>query len=388
MRNLAVLNFLIFLLISCNTKNNEVSKDFTEKYRLVVYDTLNIKNVGQYLFPISYTKDRIALTNLLSSDTIIQSDFNGNILNKFRVRGDSPETVGSTVFCMGYVDDSSIAVISNKGLFLYNLEGKLFFKFLRKNPSRLAGGIARMRRLLSFYEKNEAYILAHWIPFVDEDKFEDINVQKKLYDQTKFLTVFNIQKQTHSFAVPFEPNSIFLTENKGYNEQHLFDYNRENKKIYSLISPEKIVRVYSQDGKKLEKSIEIYPKEFILRKVHPFGSPQNQEDVNMLVNSEFRSIDVSEDGKFTLVSYQTGIPEEEYKKAKAQSEIPNIMRVFNKHYVLLLESDEQKSESILLPQDVYEVALFKSIDYILLATDSFEIPNKTTFYVARLEKVQ
>ncbi|GAB4131376.1 MAG: hypothetical protein Fur0027_18400 [Raineya sp.] len=209
-----------------------------------------------------------------------------------------------------------------------------------------------------------------------------------IYNQTKFLTLFNINKDKLSVEIPFEKNSIFVAEDKGYLEQHLFDYNKKNKRIYSLISPEKILRVYSQDGKKLEKSIELNAKEFILRKVHPFGSPQSNEDINMLVNSEFRTLDISEDGNFTLISYQTGIPEEEYKKARTQAEMPNIMRMFNKRYIILLESDEQKSASIMLPKDVYEVVLFKSPEYILLASNDFESPNYTSFYVARLEKVQ
>jgi hypothetical protein len=53
-----------------------------------------------------------------------------------------------------------------------------------------------------------------------------------------------------------------------------------------------------------------------------------------------------------------------------------------------LENDTQTSAPILLPKDVKEVVFFKSIDYILLSTDSFENPDKTSFYVARLEKVQ
>jgi hypothetical protein len=110
--------------------------------------------------------------------------------------------------------------------------------------------------------------------------------------------------------------------------------------------------------------------------------------MNMTVNSEFRALDFSEEENLCLITYKTGIPIEEYKKIDSGSQLPELSKIFNKKYAILLKDGKQISTEFQLPQDAYAVALFKSSSYILLATDSFEIPNKTTFYVSRLEKVQ
>lgn len=386
MKNILPLLFMLLLSCSEKTEPKEETKLKT-LYKISIYDTLEIEARVPSLRVLDYSDKRLLLTNLMGGE-VYQTDFSGKLIHSFNPMGNEPNQVGPYAYGIGYIGDSTISVIGTNGLFQYDLNGKLKSSYQKKINTIRGGSLARRFKLVDCQIDNQPYLIGIWLsPFSEKEKAL-VNKDYELYKKLKFLTVFNLENQKYYIDLPFEKNSIFVKNANQYDEAYCFDYNASHKTLYTIISPDNYVNIYTltSEGFKLKKSVELITENFQLRKILPFGNVYEQEQI--YVNSEFRTLDVSQDGKYCLVSYRTGIPIEEYRKAKSNAEIPLIHRQFNKRYVILLENDTQTSAPILLPKDVKEVVFFKSIDYILLSTDSFENPDKTSFYVARLEKVQ
>lgn len=383
-----ILIFLGFLcFFSCQKKVENKEKLVKTSYKITIYDTLEVEAIAPSLRIIDYSKTRILFSDLMGQE-LIQTNLKGKFIEKFRLIGDNPQQVGAYMYGATYLGDTAIASIGTNGLFLYDLSGKLKSTYSKKISTIRGGTLARRYKLIDLHINKNPYIIGTWFsPFKDEEKSlvsKDINIYRRL----KFLTIFNLETQKYYIDLPFEKNSIFQKNENRYDDAYCFDYNRVDGLLYSLISPDKNINIYqvTDTGLVLKESILLETQDFELRKVGSFGSPIDPMEI--YVNSEFRTLDVSQDGKYCLVSYRTGIPVEEYKRAKSNAEIPQIHKEFNKRYVILLENKKQVSAPIQLPKDVKEVIFFKSLDYVLLSTDSFENPDKTSFYVARLEKIR
>jgi hypothetical protein len=375
--------------VSCKNTNSEEVVSLSETYKLIVTDTLEVEAVGQFFLPIDYAKDKMLFINYLSPDTVFQVSTKGKIINKFKILGKDPNCIGSSLFGLGYIGENNIAAIGKKGINIYDSTGKLLYKKNLSKNFRAGCGIERKFRIREYFSGADTFLLAQWVPFLDENSFGNLYKDKKIYNQMRFLTHYSFSKNQYTLQIPFEPKSMFITENKDFGDNHLFDFSSKDMKVYSIISPEKILNIYNvtEKGLQIDKQVPLVTKHFELRQVAPFGG-EFDGVMNMTVNSEFRALDFSEEENLCLITYKTGIPIEEYKKIDSGSQLPELSKIFNKKYAILLKDGKQISAEFQLPQDAYAVALFKSSSYILLATDSFESPDKTNFYVARLEKVQ
>ncbi|GAB4494409.1 MAG: hypothetical protein OHK0045_25650 [Raineya sp.] len=356
-------------------------------YKVSIYDTLNLQVISPSMRVINYSDKRIFLSDLMGQK-IYQTDLSGKLLQELSLTGDNPQQIGAHTYGVACLGDTAIAAIGTNGLYIYDLEGKLINHYPKKISAIRGGSLARRLRIKDIWIDKTPYLICTWFSSLPNEEKSLANSRIDIFRKLKFLSVFNLQQQSYYVDLPFEKNSIFFKNDNRYDDAVCFDYNYSNKMLYSIISPDKYVHIYQVTNKKfnLKKSILLNTEEFELRKISPFGTTYDQ--MQIYVNSEFRTLDISEDGKYCMISYRTGIPVEEYQRAKSNAEIPQIHKNLNKRYVILLENDEQKSAPIQLPKNVKEVAYFKSPEYILLAPNDFESPNYTSFYVARLEKVQ
>jgi hypothetical protein len=392
MKNNRLIHFLLaFILFSCSKseKEKKIAK-FTTNYQLVIYDTLRVEAIGNSIFPTDFTENGFLFVNLMSPDTVYHTDKNGKLLNKFKTLGNDPDHIGNYLYSVGYLSDTSVVVIGSQGMQVVDMQGNVKKTELIHCPFVFWGGIARALRVREYRYKNQTYLLSYWFPFTSsKEDMHQLSLDRKLYESKKHLTIFNYDTKAFTQVVPFEENSPFLkNKNINYFEDHFFDY--ANATLYSLISPEQTLYTYEVQGNKivLKDKIDLFTNNFELREQIAWGQ-QEKPNSSLYVNSAFRTLDVSSDGRYVLLSYESGIPMEEYKKMQSLSEGQTIDAKFNKRYLILLENNKQNASPIRLPNDVMEVALFKSPDYILLAYEgSFGTEDKTTFYVARLEKVQ
>src|SRR5690606_32941720 len=137
-------------------ESEKTQKDY---FSFEIIDTLKIKKVGYPLRILDYNKKRREF--LLGEikpyfDTIFVSDNNGNVLKRFYFKGGSEKEAGNIIFSIGYYKDSTIIVNSERGFYLFDLDGKYINSISEKTPIRGPG--TEDFKILSLNSENDQSI--------------------------------------------------------------------------------------------------------------------------------------------------------------------------------------------------------------------------------------
>lgn len=389
MKNLIFIISAFVLVASCSKSNNEItSNEF--KYRVIIYDTLQVEALSTALSPIGYIKNRILFVNQVSPDTIFQTDWSGRLISKFSIAGGEPSKVGPRVYGVDYLGDTVIVAIGVKGVYYYDLNGKLISKKDLESIYR-AGSVSYTNRMrVRPYQKDkQTYLVACWIPPITAEKADEFYSIQEKFLQHKGLTNYNTQANTYSLEVPIEEGTIFRNKNEKYNLEISFDVNNSENLLYVLNNPHQEIFVYdiSVSPFKLVNRIPLVTKFFTLRLKQKF-SEKNWDSKDFYLNAYFKSLDLSDTKKECLVTYRTSMTEDEYKQVPSNAVLAETFMSRTNLYGILLENDKQIGEEFAFPKNVDNVFLFKNKDTILLTTQNYEPEKTTAFYVARLEKIR
>jgi len=116
--------FSIFL-ISCSNQQSE--EDLYASLEFEKVDSVRVHYLGQLnLMDVNPEHEKVLLFNQMEG-TFLITDFNGQILSTFKKTDDAPDSYGRFPLAAGKFseDGQSISLISNMGLFTYDLEGNL-----------------------------------------------------------------------------------------------------------------------------------------------------------------------------------------------------------------------------------------------------------------------
>ncbi len=210
------------------------------------------------------------------------------------------------------------------------------------------------------------------------------------YNSYKPITLYNTANNTSSQELGFEPYGAHRKFDYYYgNSRSFFDIDSTKKNVYVLHNPDLILYKYSiAKGFPLLKKIPLIPNSY---KIEEKGEFHSNEPINMermlAVNSNYQSFNVM--NEYIIASYNTGIPDIEFKKMKSSAQWNEYFSRFDKRYLQVFYKDNKMCKDVEIPNESYAVAFFKSIEEIITVPNAMliERPNYSVFFVYKLEKI-
>jgi hypothetical protein len=110
---------------SCQSGEKE-GNTIPNSYSLEIIDSLVVDYLGVLAWADISENGELFLALEWNTDETFLIDNQGKILQKFKNRGDGPETIGGEVFSLPkFVESNSFAVMGRKGIYVFDLHGKL-----------------------------------------------------------------------------------------------------------------------------------------------------------------------------------------------------------------------------------------------------------------------
>jgi hypothetical protein len=136
-----LLTLILLMVISCSTQQSE--EEYNASLEFEKMDSVRVHYLGQLnLMDVSPEHKKVLLFNQMEG-TFLISDFKGNILSTFNKGADAPDSYGRFPISAGKFsqDGQRIGLVSNMGLFNYDLEGNLVssVRFPRDESPAFAG---------------------------------------------------------------------------------------------------------------------------------------------------------------------------------------------------------------------------------------------------------
>ena len=375
---------IIFPVIyfSCGDTKQELKIQATKSsytYKIKLVDTIKVNYVGKITKIIDYNRKNgnMLVCDITNIKEVVQIDSSGKLINTIALTGEGPNDPGSSIFNLGYYNDSSIVINSSRGFYIYNESGRL--RKIIKEPTSLMGyGSGVIPRIRHVVTQSQDLLFMHLKSSVVGSLFT-----KKGYKDYNPLTIFNIANKNIKNTAGYNEKSIFMKDFVYFGDPiNIFDV--DSTYLYSINDPEP--KIYIYDLKKnfsLYNTISLVPENFSLPIKYSFGEKIREDRAELMTNSQILDINVY--NKNIIVSYRSGVPFEEFSK-KSKNNTPYLFRKFMKYYMIYIRKGEEVSHDIELPLGCTGVAFYKSNNFIILNTNPAitETENESTFYVAKI----
>lgn len=386
--------FLAFLwTVSCDLTNGKLKRDPDEvswsdkNWTFEVTDTLHVSFVDKLirLYDTSPDRTKHLLMSSFNSYEVIVIDDSGKTIARHNPIGQGDEFVGEIIFGLGFVGNDQFVASSPKGFYIYELlTGEFVRSYPLKTPLR-GYETSESFNIEQFIRENEVHF-AGGLQSSLEDK-DIMNFKKEYFDEFKPITFMNTANNSASLNFGIGPTSRFKRHDYHYGELYtLFDYNPDQEFFAVLTNPSDEISIWDTDSR-LIKEIPLRLERFKLPVKFKYGKGA-VEDATQIVNSMYRTLNVL--GSNAVLTYRTGIPEEDFRTINSYAELPALFRQKMKYYGAMVDiTNGEVSNEFELPKYAVGVASFTSKDNVLLYTNSgiTETDSTTVFYRARLKEL-
>lgn len=320
--NSALIALALFSILACGRKEVESSADASPKsYGLEILDSLVVDYIGLLSWShISPDGQKFLAMDLQKSDVLL-IDNEGQILQTLNKSGDQPESIGPNL--MGrpqFRNDTEIAFLGTKGLFLFDLRGNLKQQ-LKPDFNPIMNFIILNADVFQFRDPNFALALMAGRN-TEGSGFYESTVG------TKF-EVIDLNSGKYSGIIPFPENSRFKTSEifPVTNTVPLLRTTKEGLYIAFKNDP-KIFFYKWEDLNSPSKEIQLQIDNFQLIK----GKDPKSVNQNMISfdTREFAYGAINQliwvDGQL-LINYSPGLSDEEYERLT--NGISDFQEIFN-----------------------------------------------------------
>ncbi len=362
------------LLISC-TSNTEQPNS---KLDIILTDSITINSVGKIELVDARQQGQRLLFFNSSTNTVMEADRQGKIYFSFVRNGDGPEEWGTAIDNIGYYGDTTVVITSMRGYQFYTLQGKFIRRVGEKNDMGTGG---RWKRIRLLKHNGKEKLLSVFKAPVPNELLMDYR-SRRYHELFKPLTMFDIESTTYQNMFGYAPQSIFLKFDYYYNtRQMIFDYSYQDSTFHIVFDPEP--RIYSYQANQNFTSaqvIDLKPEHFKVPLKAKFDGPEVDIYKSLAVNSDLTSLSACQD--YIFVTYNTGIPEEEYT---SPGDMANVSGKLMKQYLIVIKDGQKISGDILMPEGLYSFSLANSPDD-LIGAFPMERKGHSVFMVYKLKR--
>ncbi|OQP59831.1 hypothetical protein [Niastella populi] len=359
------------------------------KFTFQVIDSFSTTLKGAEIVGIEVnrnTSNLLWLDNRMGS-TVYETDNHGNILHHFAPLGEGPDKIGAMISNIGYFSDSTVIISAERGYYICDMDGHILRKFGPENPETVAGYEKKLR----WFRNTQGDTIAASVfrsPLSYDFLVDNTAGSKKFIDDIRYLTLQNMNTGHYDLKFGFEKGGLHKQYKYDFRERALFEYLPLKRSFYLIYAPDPNIYVYSDsNGFTVPQTIPMYLDHFQMPIKYKIGEKGRNRDYNrsVIVNSALDNLYAGDSS--LLLSYRTGMPASAYDKEITTNE--KAASVFGKYvhyYCVLFQNNRQVSGEIEMPLHCYQVAFYKSPDYVVLSYKNFNEPEEgnNKYYVCRL----
>ncbi len=372
-------------VLSCHTGNLHPA---LPKFSFQIIDSFSTGIKGSEIVGIDINKKT---SNFLFIDnrrgsTVYETDVHGAILHQFAPLGEGPDKIGAKISNIGYFSDSSVIISADRGYYVFDLNGHILRKFASENPETVGGFEKKMR----LFRNNDGDTVAASVfrsPLSYDFILRNTAGSKEFIDQVRFLTFNDLNTGKYNLKFGYEQGGLHKQYKYDFRERTLFEYLPSDRSFYLIYAPEQKLYIYSdRDGFTSPHTAPLFLNHYELPIKYKLGESGSVRDYSrsLLVNSAIDQLCAGDSS--LILTYRTGMPERAYDEVRTNEQTGAAFVKYARFFCVLFQNGRQVCDEMELPPHCYQVAFYKSPDYIVLSYaksgDTEEGDNK--YYICRL----
>lgn len=383
--------YLLTLLIldSCvNYGYEEVgnSADLLQ-YKFEQYDSLTV----DYLAGLFVVSDRSVSGLFLGLDfmdkTVVLFNHFGEITNRFNRVGGDPRAFGNYLFALGFYNDSTISVLSEKGIFFYSLKGELINK-LTYSGDFTGFQMNSQLQLLPVTVNDSSYLLTL------TDFGTDLKITvPEFYNEARYFTMINTKSNERRLTIKIEDDDLYRNGKFFFPDRFIpvFDVDREHNELKVKFPLGDKLYTYSlADEMALVKITNLEPEHLMEPVGVPFDKPESY--IGFSTNGSYSHIYIKQDT--TLLFYKTHFDTDKFTNDTGFNFFDDpagyyteYRHLYTSKYCQVFVKDKKLCEDILLPAEASYIAWVDNFNYIVMGKEtnwqSKEADNEK-FYIYKI----
>ena len=391
-----VIIFILLLVIlgSCAKKQSEVSirkkVSPAQRYEFKLYDSIAVDYLAGSLLIVDMTNRGLFLGLDFLDKTILLFNRSGKIINKFNRVGSDPVSFGSFLYALGFYDNTTVSVLSERGITFYSLNGE----FIRNLPYRGEFAGFQMNNQLQLRPvtiNDTTYLLA-----LMDSKTKYRITDKEFYDEVHYFTMINTITNNQKKIVQIEENDIYKNGKYFYPSRIIpvFSVDRKRNLLKVKYPLGENLYTYSLEGDiKLSRITNLQPEHLKEPVGVPFENPE--KDPGFSINGFYRNIFVNQDTTFLV--YTTHFDTDKFTNDTGLNFFENPVKYYNAYnhrytatYCQVFVNDEKVCQDIPLPPEASYIAWISGYNYVIMKKGTSMLnyePDNEMFYVYKIVPV-
>lgn len=346
MKIAALFLFSLLFIFSCSEKGNQ-SIENTDNLTLTKVDSIQVPYLGILnLMDIHPQSGKVLLFDQ-QAGTLVVGDFEGNEPQELVLNGDAPENYGSFPLGAGKFseDGKSFTILSNKGVYTYDLEGNL-----------INGGKHRVVDAPRFNSSASASMEFYWV----DDKILTIGTNwgdhprntTEFYEEYVSLAWFDTLERNIERFMHLDETSFFRN-GKAHDLSHMMPRMTADKDhIYLIQGIEPALNIHSINApyKKITR-VPLNISDYTFNQ----GQPFSEADPRMINPDSFTGLfeNLKVTDEYILTSFFPGVPEldqDKYENLFWTELLPRLREVYP-HRMLVMDKKGNMLKEITIPAE-------------------------------------
>jgi hypothetical protein len=326
---------------------------------LVVSDSVKIKYYGDLKVYGQNANGDLLIYDIIQGYLLV-ANIKGEILTKFSPTGEGPDKCGTMISNLAFFSDQLIVVQGSTKVCFYDLQGNLKHSTKAKLPLTVPL-MGQTGRLSIINTGQDTTLISYYVSPLTYDDVKVItgnaDLIRKSYKEKPLFTFFNLNKETYELKITHPQDGLYATTDKQFPGAASPMFATSQRDMFVLYPPEEKLYKFNSTGEQIGK----YPcnfEYFQIRSNDKSGVTAKDVDRSIAINSAIRGIYAKD--SIVLVTYSTGITNDEYAEIDGAKNWVAVMEKYNKYYASTYVNGIKKYEDILLSPKFYGISHMKS----------------------------
>ena len=346
MRNTAIFLFSLLFIISCSERVNK-SNEKSENLTLTKVDSIQVPYLGLLnLMDVHPQSGKVLLFDQ-QAGTLVVGDFEENQVTEFNKNTDAPDSYGAYPLGAGKFseDGRSFTIISNQGIYTYDLKGNL-----------INGGKHKVEKMPAFSGRPAADMEFFWVgdkiltTAAGRTQF-DRNTTEFYENYTSLAWFDTLERKVDQFF--YLDETSFFRNGKAHDLSHMIPrMTADMEHIYLIQGIEPALNIHSINApyKKITR-VPLHIADYHFNQGLPFSEANPRMISPDIFSGLFENLKVTD--QYILISFFPGVPEldqDKYENLFWTELLPRLREVYP-HRMLVMDKKGNLLKEIPLPAE-------------------------------------
>ncbi len=233
-----------FFVWSCSpTKEEAIENSIAKNWEFEIQDSIQFDILGSpILADAEYGK--VLLFDEINREFILVNQKNGELINRFSKKGDSPDNFGTKLTLPGFLDEEKIAIAGVPGIFVFNTQGELLHKHTHPELQSGSAFISLPGNSIQWID----YQGKRQVLFKSLRTHDSYQGKKEFYTRFRAIEITEPETGTSREFIPFRPESRFLNGLGWGMPDYEPIYTTDSKEVFIAFAGEPIIHRYEISG--------------------------------------------------------------------------------------------------------------------------------------------